>query len=129
MNKIAQRIQPVMNDTELAAVIDDHYTAEAQTLTTGAEANLLKLAELRGTLTTEQALRWTEVKAAYLRAQALGGTEEAPLTRAVAALGLLADRISAVETAIDRAADPRHPMANPTARHAVGPRGRASDGT
>lgn len=31
MNKIAQRIQPVMNDTELAAVIDDHYTAEAQT--------------------------------------------------------------------------------------------------
>jgi hypothetical protein len=129
MNKIVQRIQPVMNDTELAAVIDDHYTAEAQTLTTGAEANLLKLAELRGTLTTEQALRWTEVKAAYLRAQALGGTEEAPLTRAVAALGLLADRISAVETAIDRAADPRHPMANPTARHAVGPRGRASDGT
>jgi hypothetical protein len=129
MNKIAQRIQPVMNDTELAAVIDDHYTAEAQTLTTGAEANLLKLAELRGTLTTEQALRWAEVKAAYLRAQALGGTEEAPLTRAVAALGLLADRISAVETAIDRAADPRHPMANPTARHAVGPRGRASDRT
>ncbi|MFF3137869.1 DNA repair ATPase [Streptomyces mirabilis] len=129
MNKIAQRIQPVMNDTELAAVIDDHYTAEAQTLTTGAEANLLKLAELRGTLTTEQALRWAEVKAAYLRAQALGGTEEAPLTRAVAALGLLADRISAVETAIDRAADPRHPMASPTARHAVGPRGRASDRT
>ncbi len=41
MNKIVQRIQPVMNDTELAAVIDDHYTAEAQTLTTGAEANLL----------------------------------------------------------------------------------------
>ena len=48
MNKIAQRIQPVMNDAELAAVIDDHYAAEAQTLTTGAEANLLKLAELRG---------------------------------------------------------------------------------
>lgn len=128
MNKIAQRIQPVMNDTELAAVLDDHYTAEAQTLTTGAEANLLKLAELRGTLTTEQTLRWAQVKAAYLRAQALGGTEEAPLTRAVAALGLLADRISAVESAIDRAADPRHPMANPTARHAVGTRERASDG-
>ncbi|MFG2369374.1 DNA repair ATPase [Streptomyces mirabilis] len=122
MNKIAQRIQPVMNDTELAAVIDDHYTAEAQTLTTGAEANLLKLAELRDTLTTEQALRWTEVKAAYLRAQALDGTEEAPVTRAVAALGLLADRISAVESAINRAADPRHLMAGLTARHAVGPR-------
>ena len=55
MNKIAQRIQPAMNDAELAALIDDHYRAEAQTLTTGAEANLLKLAELRGTLTAEQA--------------------------------------------------------------------------
>lgn len=127
MNKIAQRIQPVMNDAELAAVIDDHYTAEAQTLTTGAEANLLKLAELRGTLTTEEETRWAEVKTAYVHAQTLGGPKDAPLTRAVAVLGLLADRISAVESAINRAADPFHPMANPTARHAVGPRERASD--
>ncbi len=67
MNKIAQRIQPVMNDAELSAVVEDHYAAEAQTLTTGAEANLLKLAELRGTLTPEQAARWTEVKAAHVR--------------------------------------------------------------
>ncbi len=43
MNRIAQRIEPVMNSRELAAVVDDHYTAEAQTLATGAEANLLKL--------------------------------------------------------------------------------------
>ena len=48
MNKLAERIVPVMNDDELEAVIDDHYLGEAQTLTTGAEANLLKLAELRG---------------------------------------------------------------------------------
>lgn len=107
MNKIAQRIQPVMNDTELTALIDDHYRAEAQTLTTGAEANLLKLAELRGTLTAVQALRWAELKAAYVRIQTLGGPENDPLPRAVAALGLLADRIAAVETAINRAGDPR----------------------
>ncbi|MGW0820249.1 DNA repair ATPase [Streptomyces sp. NPDC002845] len=121
MNKIAQRVQPVMNDAELAAVLDDHYTAEAQTLTTGAEANLLKLAELRGTLTAEQAVRWAELKSAYVRAQTLGGPEEDPLVRAVAALGLLGDRIAAVESAITRAADPRHLMANPAARHAVRP--------
>ncbi|MBD0838379.1 DNA repair ATPase [Streptomyces sp. TRM68416] len=121
MNKIAQRIQAVMNDSELAAVIDDHYSAEAQTLTTGAEANLLKLAELRGTLTDEQAVRWAELKAAYVRTQTLGGPENDPLTRAVASLGLLADRIAAVESAITRAADPRHLMANPAARHAARP--------
>ncbi|MFG3659408.1 DNA repair ATPase [Streptomyces sp. NPDC047706] len=103
MNKIAQRIEPVMNDAELAAVIDDHYRAEAQTLTTGAEANLLKLAALRGVLTGEQAARWAELKAAYVRAQALGGAQGDQLARAVAALGLLADRVAAVESAITRA--------------------------
>ncbi|MGW2955169.1 DNA repair ATPase [Streptomyces eurythermus] len=119
MNKIAQRIQPVMNDAELAAVIDDHYTAEAQTLTTDAEANLLKLAELRGTLTPGQAIRWAEVKAAYVRTRTLGTPEDDPLTRAVAALGLLAERITAVETAITRAAGPGHRSAGPNARHAA----------
>ncbi|MHC3467842.1 DNA repair ATPase [Streptomyces sp. 7R007] len=103
MNRIVQRIQPVMNDAELAAVLDDHYTAEARTLATGAEANLLKLAELRGTLTPEQAGRWAEVKAAYVRRQALGDAAGDPAARAVAALGLLADRIAAVEAAITRA--------------------------
>ncbi|MEV5873689.1 DNA repair ATPase [Streptomyces sp. NPDC052101] len=102
MNKIAQRLRPVMNDAEREAVVDDHYTAEAQTLTTGAEANLLKLAELRGTLDAGRAARWTEVKTAHVRARALGGPEDDPLTRAVAALGLLADRMAAVERAITR---------------------------
>ncbi|MFI5899268.1 DNA repair ATPase [Streptomyces cyaneofuscatus] len=121
MNKIAERIVPVMNDAELSAVVDDHYAGEAQTLTTGAEANLLKLAALRGTLTGEQAERWAAITASYVRTQALGGPDGDPspssqlrssrgdpISRAVAALGLLADRIAAVETAIQRAADPRH---------------------
>ncbi|MER7039353.1 DNA repair ATPase [Streptomyces microflavus] len=113
MNKIAERIVPVMNDAELSAVVDDHYAGEAQTLTTGAEANLLKLAALRGTLTAGQAERWAAITASYVRTQALGGPDGDPMTRAVAALGLLADRIAAVETAIQRAADPRHLLAGP----------------
>ncbi|MDL2077007.1 DNA repair ATPase [Streptomyces sp. GXMU-J15] len=124
MNKIAQRIRPVMNDAEVAAVVTDHFTAEAQTLTEGAEANLLKLAELRGTRTPEQAARWAELKSAYVRTQALGGPEEDPVVRAVAALGLLADRVAAVESAITRAADPRNLLANPHARHADRPQER-----
>lgn len=100
MNKIAARIDPVMNDAELSAVIDDHYAGEAQTLTTGAEANLLRLAELRATLTPEQADRWAEIRTAYVRRQAGGGPDGDPMTRAVAALGLLADRVAAVESAI-----------------------------
>ncbi|GLV82435.1 hypothetical protein Slala03_21240 [Streptomyces lavendulae subsp. lavendulae] len=121
MNKIAARIDPVMNDAELAAVIDDHYTGEAQTLATGAEAGLLKLAELRSTLTREQAVRWTAIKTSYVRARTLGGPEADPLTRAVAALGLLADRVASVESAITRAADPRRTPDHPAARHALRP--------
>ncbi|MFD4233793.1 DNA repair ATPase [Streptomyces sp. NPDC058542] len=123
MNKIAERIVPVMNDDELSAVVDDHYAGEAQTLTTGAEANLLKLAALRGTLTAGQAERWAAITASYVRTQALGGPDGDPMTRAVAALGLLADRIAAVETAIQRAADPRHlPAGGPQ-----GPAGALND--
>ncbi|MBD0708264.1 MULTISPECIES: DNA repair ATPase [unclassified Streptomyces] len=109
MNKIAARIAPAMNAAELAAVVDDHYTAEAQTLTAEAETNLLKLAQLRGTLTGERAARWTEIVAAHARERMLGGSADDPLTRAVAALALLADRITDVETAITRATGRAYP--------------------
>ncbi|MEV1054513.1 DNA repair ATPase [Streptomyces sp. NPDC049887] len=118
MNKIAQRIVPLMNDAELASVIDDHYAGEAQTLTTAAEANLLRLAELRGTLDPEQKDRWAEITSGWVRRQALGGPEADPLARAVEALGLLADRVAAVESAIVRAAGPHPPTGTSRARHA-----------
>ncbi|MFJ2218040.1 DNA repair ATPase [Streptomyces sp. NPDC101062] len=102
MNKIVARLDAVMNDAEVAAVVADHYAGEAQTLTTGAEANLLKLAELRGALSPERADRWAAVKAAYVRSAALGSPADDPLSRAVAALGVLADRVGAVESAITR---------------------------
>ncbi len=102
MNKLAERIVPAMNDDELEMMIDDHYAGEAQTLTSDAEANVLKMAELRGRLTPEQADRWAEVKAAYLRAKALGGTGDDPMGRAVGAVGLLADRVADVTSAIGK---------------------------
>jgi hypothetical protein len=100
MNKLAERIVPAMNDDELEALVDDHYLGEAQTLTADAEANLLKLAELRGRLSPEQAARWAEIKAAYLRDKALGGDADDPMGRAVGALGLLADQVRDVGSAI-----------------------------
>ncbi len=47
-----------MSEGELMQMIKDHYLGEAQLLTTGAEANLLKLAELRGNMTEEESDRW-----------------------------------------------------------------------
>ncbi|WP_177226043.1 DNA repair ATPase [Actinacidiphila rubida] len=62
MRAIAARILPAMDERELDALVGDHYRAEAQTLAAGAEASLLKLAELRGALSAEQAARWAQVK-------------------------------------------------------------------
>ena len=88
MNKLAEKVVPVMNQGELDQLLDDHYQGEAQTLTTGAEENLLKLAELRGTLTTAQTARWEEIKRGFRRIQAQGGEETEPVDRVV---GQLAD--------------------------------------
>jgi hypothetical protein len=46
------------------------------------------------------------VKAAYLRDKALGGAADDPVSRAVGAMGLLADRVGDVEKAIGRLAGP-----------------------
>jgi hypothetical protein len=102
MSRLTERVVPVMNDEELEAVIDDHYAGEAQTLASGAESNLLKLAELRGRLSEEQAARWEAVKEAFRREQMLGGSDDDPLSRAVGAIGLLAERVGGIEAALQK---------------------------
>ncbi|MFJ1934812.1 DNA repair ATPase [Kitasatospora sp. NPDC088160] len=62
MAKLAQRLDPALTRPELDALLTDHYRAEAQPLGADAEAQLLKLAELRGGLTPAQATRWEELK-------------------------------------------------------------------
>lgn len=115
MNKLAEKVVAVMNDDELEALIDDHYMGEAQTLTTGAEANLLKLAELRGTMTDEQQARWKQIKDGFARVQALGDDDD-PMARAIGALGLLTDRVGAIGDALRETATTEVPaVADPPA--------------
>jgi len=75
MSKLAARITPMMDDGELDALLRDHYRGEAQTLTTGAEENLLKLAELLGSQTTEEQARWQEIREEYVRRKKMGGDD------------------------------------------------------
>ena len=75
MSKLAARITPLMDDGELDALLRDHYRGEAQTLTTGAEENLLKLAELAGSLTAEEKSRWQDIREEYARRKKLGGDD------------------------------------------------------
>jgi hypothetical protein len=67
MNKIAEKVLPVMNDNEVQTLILSLYDQEAQTLTTGAEANLLKFKELTHTLTEAELQRWQEIKKIFTK--------------------------------------------------------------
>ncbi len=46
MTRLAERIVLVMNDQELDTLLHDHCLTEVQTLTSDAEANLFRFAEL-----------------------------------------------------------------------------------
>jgi MoxR-like ATPase len=65
MNKLAEKVSPIMNDQELQTLLLAHYEGEAQTLTSDAEANFLKLKSLMGALTETEAERWTSILETY----------------------------------------------------------------
>ncbi|RNF82377.1 DNA repair ATPase [Montanilutibacter psychrotolerans] len=100
MNKLAEKISPVMNEAELQQLIGDHYLGEAQLLTTGAEENLLKLAELRGVLDPAQAERWAQIKRDFLRNKAMGGSEDDVGGRVVAQLADLVEGVRALDATV-----------------------------
>jgi hypothetical protein len=73
MNKIAGKVVAIMNEAELHTTIISHYENEAQTLTTGTEANLLKFKELNNLLTEADKTRWTEIKTTFRKNQQFKG--------------------------------------------------------
>ncbi len=73
MNKLVEKIMPIMNDKELKTMILSHYENESQTLTTGAEANLLKFKDMVGWINEKEAERWTQIKETFQKQQKLKG--------------------------------------------------------
>ena len=106
MNKLAEKTVSAMTAAELDQLVDDHYRSESQTLTTAAEQNLLKLAELRGRLTAEQAKRWTEMKAEFVRQRRMGGNEADPVTKLVGTLSGLGAELDAIRQSINGSKQP-----------------------
>lgn len=73
MNKIVEKLNPLMNQDELETLIISHYENESQTLTSGAEANLLKFKIMSGFVTVEEQERWGVIIDEFLRQQKLKG--------------------------------------------------------
>lgn len=104
MNKMTEKVSAVMNQDELMQMIQDHYLGEAQLLTTGAEGNLLKLAELRGNMSDEQKQRWEQIKRDFLRNKAMGGDDADTGGKVVAQLADLVEGVQAISQSAQKAA-------------------------
>ena len=103
MNKIAEQLAPIMNDEELQTVIDSHYQNQAQTLTTGAQANLLKLQELMGVLAGEELQRWNDIKRTFKRNLLLGAASDASqIGQVIAQMTTFSEGLNDIRSTLDK---------------------------
>ena len=100
MNRMAEKVVSAMNEKEVEQLISDHYDGESQTLTTGAEQNLLKLAEMRDLMTEEQKARWIDMKAEFVRQRRMGGGADDPVSRVTGTLSGLSEDLSGIKQAL-----------------------------
>jgi len=103
MNRLAEKIAPIMNDAEVRAVVVAHYRNESQTLTTGAEANMLKLRALLEIQTPEEQARWDEIKRTFKRNQITRGADTSdPVGRLVAQLATFQGGLESIRDTLDQ---------------------------
>jgi len=79
MNKLVEKLVPIMNDNELENLLQTHYESEAQTLTGSAEANLLKYKVITNRISKEEQQRWLSIKETFVKnnkLKGLGSTNE-----------------------------------------------------
>ena len=75
MNRIVEKLVPVMTKEEVLQVVMDGYHNESQTLTQGAEANFLKFKEMCNVLSVEEAKRLGFIRAEFVKLNSLGGAD------------------------------------------------------
>ncbi|NUO49653.1 MAG: AAA family ATPase [Polyangiaceae bacterium] len=100
MNKVTEKVVAAHTPDEIESLVDNHYAGESQTLTTGAEHNLLKLAEMRGRQTPEQKARWEEIKKGFVRVKMMGGKEDDPVARVTGTLAGLGEQLASMEKSL-----------------------------
>lgn len=103
MNRLAEKILPLMTGEEVQQIVMDHYRGESQNLTTAAEANILKLRDMLGILTESERARWEQIRKDYNKRKLLGGAAEGdPVARVVAQMSQFSDGLDAIRTEISR---------------------------
>ncbi|MCI4671963.1 MAG: DNA repair ATPase [Bacteroidia bacterium] len=99
MNRLAEKVQPLMNEDELRTLILSHYESEAQTLTNGAEANLLKFKMLNAFAEKEDEARWNEIKEMFMQQKNLSADRLAQL---VQEMGAFTSGLNAIKDVLEK---------------------------
>lgn len=101
MNKITEKIQPLMTAAEVQSVVLDHYRSEAQTLSHAAESNLLKWREINGLLTDHEKQRWEDIRRTFGRNLLTGGNGDSdPVNRIAGHLNSFSAGLEKIEQAV-----------------------------
>jgi len=102
MNRIAEKIVPIMNPKELKILILAHYENEAQTLTSDTEANLLKFKEMTGWADETEQQRWQAIKKTFRKNKLLHGSDAGdPVNRVVAQLSAFQDGLESIREVLE----------------------------
>ncbi|MBM83638.1 MAG: AAA family ATPase, partial [Planctomycetaceae bacterium] len=118
MNRIAEKVLPVMNDEELETLILANYENDSQTLTSDTEANMLKFKELTGIISDEDAERWDSIRNTYQRnnrLKSVGGDDK--FGQVILQLDMFAEQLKRIADSVaegtDRLAEPAVPVPEP----------------
>jgi hypothetical protein len=103
MNKIAEKIIPIMNEEELQTLVMSGYENESQTLTTSAESNLLKFKEMIGWITPDEADRWKVVTNTFVKNQKLKGFgDQNQMTMILSQMESLSEGLVGIKNALNQ---------------------------
>jgi hypothetical protein len=103
MNRLAEKIVALLDESEVRQCVLDHYRGESQTLTTGAESNLLKFKELIGALTPEESARWEDIRRTFRRNQFSRTSDPSdPMGRVIGQLGGFQQGLEAIQLTLEK---------------------------
>lgn len=94
MNKIAEKVVPIMNDEELFQRVLLSYENDSQTLTKDAEANMLKWKEIIGCSSEEEKNRYEEIKKLFIQNRLISGEDQ--MGKAVQVLNQLTENLDKI---------------------------------
>jgi hypothetical protein len=107
INKITEKLAPLMSEKEVWTIIYSHYENECQTLTNGAEANFLKFLEIINRQSELEKQRWREIKEVFCKNTQLKSAGGDQFGAAIVQLQNLNESIKSIGNSVDKPSSSR----------------------